>query len=97
MGFTDLFVDLEYILRIIVASICGCIIGYERKNRNKEAGMKTHAIVALGSALIMIVSKYGFLDVAPPDTSRIAAQVVSGIGFLGTGVIFVRNNNIVSG
>ena len=96
MGFTDLFVDLEYILRIIVASICGCIIGYERKNRNKEAGMKTHAIVALGSALIMIVSKYGFLDVAPPDTSRIAAQVVSGIGFLGTGVIFVRNN-IVSG
>ena len=97
MEYKDLIVNSEYILRIIVASICGCIIGYERKNRNKEAGMKTHAIVALGSALIMIVSKYGFLDVAPPDTSRIAAQVVSGIGFLGTGVIFVRNNNIVSG
>ena len=97
MEFKDLIINSEYLLRIIVASICGCIIGYERKNRHKEAGMKTHAIVALGSALIMIVSKYGFSDVAPPDTSRIAAQVVSGIGFLGAGIIFVRDNNIVSG
>ena len=56
MDFKDLIVDSEYIFRIIVASICGCIIGYERKNRNKEAGMKTHAIVSLGSALIMVVS-----------------------------------------
>ena len=96
MEFKDLIVDSEYILRIIVASICGCVIGYERKNRNKEAGMKTHAIVALGSALIMVVSKYGFSDVAQPDASRIAAQVVSGIGFLGAGIIFIRNN-IVSG
>ena len=96
MEFKDLIVDSEYILRIVVASICGCIIGYERKNRNKEAGMKTHAIVALGSALIMVVSKYGFSDVAQPDASRIAAQVVSGIGLLGAGIIFIRNN-IVSG
>ena len=95
--FSNLIVNFEYLLRIIVASICGCAIGFERKNRHKEAGMKTHAIVALGSALIMLVSKYGFSDVAPPDTSRIAAQVVSGIGFLGAGIIFVKNNNIVSG
>ena len=94
--FSNLIVNSEYLLRIIVASICGCAIGFERKNRHKEAGMKTHAIVALGSALIMVVSKYGFSDVAPPDTSRIAAQVVSGIGFLGAGIIFIRNN-IVSG
>ena len=95
--FSNLIVNSEYLLRIIVASICGCAIGFERKNRHKEAGMKTHAIVALGSALIMVVSKYGFSDVAPPDTSRIAAQVVSGIGFLGAGIIFVKDNNIVSG
>ena len=94
--FSNLIVNSEYLLRIIVASICGCAIGFERKNRHKEAGMKTHAIVALGSALIMVVSKYGFSDVAQPDASRIAAQVVSGIGFLGAGIIFIRNN-IVSG
>ena len=64
--FSNLIVNSEYLLRIIVASICGCAIGFERKNRHKEAGMKTHAIVALGSALIMVVSKYGFSDVAPP-------------------------------
>ena len=97
MDFKELIVDSEYIFRIVVASICGCAIGFERKNRHKEAGMKTHAIVALGSALIMVVSKYGFSDVAQPDASRIAAQVVSGIGFLGAGIIFVKDNNIVSG
>ena len=95
--FSNLIVNFEYLLRIIVASICGCAIGFERKNRHKEAGMKTHAIVALGSALIMVVSKYGFSDVAPPDTSRIAAQVVSGIGFLGAGTIIVDRRNQVKG
>lgn len=90
----EFLIQSEYILRIFVAIICGCIIGYERKNRNKEAGMKTHAIVALGSALIMIISKYGFMDVPGADASRIAAQVVSGIGFLGAGIIFVRNNAV---
>lgn len=91
----EFLIQSEYLLRIIVAVICGCIIGYERKNRNKEAGMKTHAIVALGSALIMIVSK-GFADIPGADAARIAAQIVSGIGFLGAGIIFVRNN-VVSG
>lgn len=90
----EFLLQTEYFLRIIVAVICGCIIGYERKNRNKEAGMKTHAIVAMGSALIMIISKYGFTDVPGADAGRIAAQVVSGIGFLGAGIIFVRNNAV---
>lgn len=96
MELEQLLIESEYMLRILVASVCGCIIGFERKNRNKEAGMKTHAIVALGSALIMVISKYCFNDVPMPDSGRLAAQVVSGIGFLGAGIIFVRNN-VVSG
>ena len=82
--------DAELFLRVIVASILGYMIGYERKNRDKSAGMRTHAIVALGAALMMVVSKYGFYDVEKVDSSRVAAQIVSGVGFLGAGVIFVR-------
>lgn len=84
--------ELEYMLRIIIATALGLIIGSERKNRNKSAGIRTHAIVALGAALIMVVSKYGFFDAKSYDAARVAAQVVSGVGFLGAGVIFVRNN-----
>lgn len=85
-------VQLEYLFRIIIAAILGLLIGHERKNRNKSAGIRTHAIVALGAALIMVVSKYGFTDIPNYDAARVAAQVVSGVGFLGAGVIFVRNN-----
>lgn len=87
----------EFMIRIVVACILGFCIGFERKNRNKMAGVRTHAIVALGSALIMVVSKYGFTDMGDFDGTRIAAQIVSGIGFLGAGIIFVKNNNSVSG
>ena len=92
-------VQLELLARLVVAGICGSLIGYERKNRLKEAGVRTHIIVALGAALIMIVSKYGFADVLSLkgyalDPSRIAAQIVSGIGFLGAGMIFVRKQAI---
>ena len=91
--------QLELLLRLVVAGACGLAVGYERKNRLKEAGIRTHMIVAIGSALIMIVSKYGFNDIlALPgyalDPSRIAAQIVSGIGFLGAGMIFVRKQAI---
>ncbi len=79
-------------LRIAIAGFLGLMIGHERKNRNKSAGIRTHAIVSMGSALMIIVSKYGFADSSSFDAARIAAQVVSGIGFLGAGVIFVRNN-----
>lgn len=91
----------EFFLRIIIAAICGAVIGYERKSRNKEAGIRTHLIVAAGAALIMIVSKYGFADILTEkgialDPSRIAAQIVSGVGFLGAGMIFMRKS-IISG
>lgn len=92
----DVQLQLDYVLRIAIACICGMMIGYERKSRNKEAGIRTHAIVALGAALIMIVSKYGFDDIAEYDASRAAAQIVSGIGFLGAGIIFVKKQ-MVSG
>ena len=88
--------DLELVLRILVAMILGMLIGKERKNRMKSAGMRTHALVAFGSALMMVVSKYGFSDTAQGDGARLAAQVVSGVGFLGAGMIFVRHN-LVSG
>lgn len=89
--------ELEWLLRLIIACILGMAIGFERKNRNKMAGVRTHAIVAFGAALMMIVSKYGFVDMADFDGSRIAAQIVSGIGFLGAGIIFVKDNHSVSG
>ena len=88
----------EYFLRIIIAGVCGGIIGYERKNRMKEAGIRTHLIVAIGSALMMVISKYGFADTAAElgraDASRVASQIVTGVGFLGAGTIFVRKNAI---
>ena len=94
-----IFDQSELLLRIAIACVLGILIGNERKNRNKSAGVRTHAIVAMGSALRMVVSKYGFVDIMDYgkfDGARIAAQVVSGVGFLGAGIIFVRNN-LVSG
>ena len=90
----ELVLSAEFFLRILTAAVCGIVIGYERENRNKEAGIRTHAIVALGAALIMIVSKYGFSDIQNYDASRVAAQIVSGIGFLGAGIIFIRNRAV---
>ena len=94
-----ILVQLEYIVRVLVAGFCGAMIGYERKNKLKEAGIRTHFIVALTSALIIIISKYGFYDIIGTpgiglDPARVAAQVVSGVGFLGAGLIFVRNQSI---
>lgn len=93
--------QLWYILRMIIACACGVMIGLERRNRSKEAGVRTHCVVACASALMMIISKYGFADtvigengVRGADGARIAAQVVSGIGFLGAGMIFVHRNMI---
>ena len=82
----------EYILSIFIASMLGGAIGLEREYRSKEAGFRTHFLVGLGSGLFMILSLHGFDDyVGIPgiqrDPSRIAAQVVSGIGFIGAGTI----------
>lgn len=80
--------------RIVLATLCGCVIGYERTSRNKSAGIRTHAIIALGSSMFMIIFKYAFFDVSTADGARVAAQIVSGIGFLGAGVIFVKDDLI---
>lgn len=94
----------EMFLRIILAAICGAGIGYERKKRGKGAGIRTHMVVALASSLMMLISKYGFRDMAQfaadsgfnhrVDVSRIAAQIVSGVGFLGAGTIYFWHNNV---
>lgn len=91
--------DGEYMLRILLAAVMGGIIGTERSRRQKEAGIRTHVIVALGSALIMVVSKYGFFDLLTSygieaDPSRLASNIVTGVSFLGAGVIFVKNASI---
>ena len=88
------------VVRLLLASVCGFAIGIERTNRLKDAGMRTHLIVCMGAALMMLVSKYGFFDVSTlteffkADVSRVASSVVAGIGFLGAGIIFVRNRSI---
>jgi len=99
-------VEFVYIIRIIVAGLCGIVVGLERKNRSKEAGIRTHFVVACGAAIIMIVSKYAFFDAQEiakiagvsaevrVDPSRIASTIASGIGFLGAGMIFVHKNTI---
>lgn len=84
----------DYLIRIVVACLCGGLVGLERTKRLKEAGIRTHIIVALGATLIMVVSKYGFADVVGADASRIASNVITGISFLGAGVIFVRGGSV---
>ena len=95
---SHLGLEFTFILRLILAAILGGFIGYERNFRSKEAGLRTHMLVSLSSALIMLVSQYGFYEVIQEyikvDPSRIAAQVVSGIGFLGAGVIFKEKGSI---
>lgn len=86
--------ELKCLISIFISVILGFLIGYERKLRFKEAGIRTHAIVCAGSALIMVVSKYGFGDSIEADASRVAAQIVSGIGFLGAGIIIYRKHEI---
>ena len=84
------------VVRLLLASVCGFAIGIERTNRLKDAGMRTHLIVCMGAALMMLVSKYGFFDVSTLTEFFKAdvSSVVAGIGFLGAGIIFVRNRSI---
>ena len=83
--------DWNLILRLVIAGLLGGLVGLERELRAKEAGLRTHFVVALGSALFMIISQYAFGDLRY-DASRVAAQVVSGIGFIGAGVIIFQKN-----
>ena len=89
-----------FVIRIFVSALCGGFIGYERSQRQKDAGIRTHIIVALGAALCMVISKYGFDDVLAKnlgygtDASRIAANVITGVSFLGASVIFIRDQSV---
>ena len=95
-----LYDNLEFLFRILLATVLGAAIGLERTKRQKEAGVRTHCIIACASAVFMILSKYAFIDTAAldgsrgADAARIAAQVVSGISFLGAGVIFKNGSSI---
>lgn len=85
---------LDLSLRVLGAALVGAIIGYERELRAKGAGMRTHVLVALGSALFMIVSQYGFAGAPRFDAARVAAGVVGGLGFLGGGIIMKTKNHV---
>jgi putative Mg2+ transporter-C (MgtC) family protein len=87
-------VQIEYFIRILLAGICGAIIGLERRKRFKDAGIRTHLILSIGCAVIMIVSKYAFSDVLDYDAARVASNIISGVGFLGAGVIFVKSGSV---
>ena len=86
--------QLEYLIPILVAAFLGSVIGFERKKRSKEAGIRTHALVCMGSSLMMVISKYAFSDSGDFDAARVAAQIVTGIGFLGAGTIVFKNRSI---
>lgn len=101
LGFFEQY-HINMIFRMLVACLCGIAIGFERKNRAKEAGVRTHCIVACASALMMIISKYGFNDMinmlsaadVQLDPSRLAQGIVTGVGFLGAGMIYVQRSNV---
>ena len=82
----------ELIVRLVVAGLLGGLIGAEREYRAKVAGTRTHLLVAIGAALMLIVSRYGFDGEGDP--SRVAAQIVSGIGFIGAGSIMVDRHAV---
>lgn len=90
--------EIEFITRVMVAALLGGIIGLEREYRAKEAGFRTHFLVGLGAALFMVISQYGFNTIlgqigkASFDPSRIASQVVTGIGFIGAGTIIFQKH-----
>ena len=85
---------LEMSIRVLVAALLGAVIGYEREIRAKGAGVRTHVLVALGLALFMIVSQYGFDGADKFDAARVAAGVVGGLGFLGGGIIMKTKNHV---
>ena len=93
--------SISFISRLLLAGVLGALIGLERELRAKEAGLRTHFLVALGSALIMMVSQWGFAGsegipgTRGADQARVAAQIVSGIGFIGAGAIMVQKHYVL--
>ena len=100
--------ELMMVLRLLLAGVLGGLVGLEREYRSKEAGLRTHFLVCLGSALFTLVSQYGFVDVVAGvagqcgpgvdvrlDPGRVAAQIVTGIGFIGAGTIVLQRKAVV--
>lgn len=92
----------EVLIRLLIGAFCGAVIGIERERKEWAAGMRTHMLVSVGATLYMIVSAYGFNEVLTNDKvtldpSRVAAQVVTGIGFLGAGTIIFLRQGVIRG
>lgn len=90
MSFDQL--HLQMLWRLVVATILGAIIGYERERAGKPAGLRTHGMVSLGSALFTVVSLYGFGGMGDP--ARVAANIATGVGFLGAGAILHQRRSV---
>jgi len=88
-------IELEMVLRLIMATALGAIVGYQRERAAKPAGLRTHVLISVGAALFTIASLYGFGAVADP--ARVAAGIVAGVGFLGAGAIIRRDEGLVAG
>jgi putative Mg2+ transporter-C (MgtC) family protein len=88
-------IEVEMVLRLLLAAALGAIIGYQRERAKKPAGLRTHVLISLGAAIFTIASIYGFG--ATDDTARVAAGVVAGVGFLGAGAIIRGGEGIVVG
>ena len=84
--------DAQMFLRLLIAVVLGALVGYERERAGKPAGVRTHGMVSLGAALFAVVSMHGFGDTGDP--ARVAAQIVTGIGFLGGGAILHQRSNV---
>ena len=89
----------QMIFRLVLATILGSVVGWNREHLDWAAGLRTHMLVALGSCLVMLVASFGFMDMinhpqVALDPSRVAAQVVTGVGFLGAGTIIFRRDAV---
>lgn len=91
MSWEQILSEFGMLADLLLSVVLGFVIGFERKIRFKEAGIRTHTIVCAGSALMMIISKYAFTGA---DSARVAAQIVTGVGFLGAGMIVYRKNEV---
>ena len=88
-------IEVEMILRLLLAAALGAIIGYQRERAGKQAGLRTHILICIGAAMFTVASIYGFGVGADP--ARVAAGIVVGVGFIGAGVIMHREGGIVAG
>lgn len=94
MAQIDFALQLDVSIRLLVAAVLGAVIGFEREIHDHPAGMRTHLLVSLGSAAFTVISIYGFGSPDTADPSRVAAQVVTGIGFLGAGAIIKYGTSV---